>query len=153
MSPPERSGSYAIRYGGALACVVVALIARTQFASLTLRAPYFMTYVAVLVAARYFCRGPSILAVLAGTRGTRPLPRRGDWQRLTRFGIVTSRVVWIVAVSRRARADAERNAALAQERLAQLEIEAVRRAREERLSSQLRAIVESSEDAIVSKDL
>jgi PAS domain S-box-containing protein len=73
--------------------------------------------------------------------------------RLVLFLAISSLMIWVVEVLRRNKEIAERNALLAEERSVQVEHEAAQRAREERFSAQLRAIVESSEDAITSNDL
>jgi two-component system, chemotaxis family, CheB/CheR fusion protein len=153
MRPSERGSSQTARYGGAVGLLVAALALRLLFASIFDTAPYITCYVATLAAARYCGTGPAVLVLAAGAAASVALAHPFDSFRLLLFLIVNSLVIWVVDYLRRARAEAERNARLAEERLAQLQAEADRRAVEASRAAQLRAIVESSEDAIISKDL
>jgi two-component system CheB/CheR fusion protein len=153
MRRSERGTSTGVCYAGALASVAAALLVRVAFAPTLDRAPYATSYLAIVFAARFCGLGPSILAALSAAFGAMLLSPPYDWMRVGLFMVLAAVIIWTVEVLHRARSDAERSAALAEERLAQLEEEARRRAQEERFSSQLRAIVESSEDAIISKDL
>src|SRR6185369_7970954 len=141
------------RYGRALACIAAALLIRALFGHALLIAPYLPALLAVLAACRFWGLGPSVMAALIGAVGSTLIPPAIDAVRLAIFLAVCAVAIWIIESFRRARADAEHHARLAADRLAQLEIESEHLAREERLSAQLRAIVESSEDAIVSKNL
>ncbi len=152
MAASNRSGSIAARYGGALACAAAAVAARALLAPNLENVPYFGVFLAVLASVRYFGAGPALFAAAGGAFGS-ILLFPTNWSRLLLFLLSAALVIGVVETLRRARRDAEKNAALAQERLAQIEKETQLRAAEERLSSQLRAIVESSEDAIISKDL
>jgi PAS domain S-box-containing protein len=142
----DRATSVSVRYGGALALAVLALVLRAFLADYLVVVPYLFSYFAVLTAARYFGMVPSILVVVVGVIGIAPALPTMDWTRLILFVGLSALMISIVEVFRRARSEAERNARLAAERSKQLESEIVQ-------SAQLRAIVESSEDAIVSKNL
>jgi PAS domain S-box-containing protein len=136
-----------------VAVTAVAVGVRALFADALQSVPYVSAYVAVLAAARYFGLGPSLLVAVVGAAGCTLIPPVLGIGRLTLFLAVSALMIWIVEGFRRARAGAERNARLAADRLTQLEAEIVQRTQEERHSAQLRAIVESSEDAIVSENL
>jgi PAS domain S-box-containing protein len=153
MRPPERAGSTGKSYIGALACVATALAARAVFASLLAPVPYFTIYLGVLFAARYLGAGPAIVATVLGGVGTMILFPPAEWPRFALFMVIGALLTWTLETFRRARADADQSRALAEERLAQLEREASQRRTKERHSAQLQAIVESSEDAVISKDL
>src|SRR4051794_37278782 len=150
---PERASSVTTRYGGALACAAAALLVRGVLGSLLTRVPYFPAYIAILLSARYFGMRPTIIASVITGVGTALLSPPNDWARFLLFFVFASLAMWIVESFRRARAEAERSKALAEERYAQLQEQVDQRRKGERLSSQLRAIVESSDDAIISKDL
>jgi PAS domain S-box-containing protein len=143
--PADRASGRA-RYGGALLTAAAALAIRLFFGALLAPVPYFPAYFALLVASRYWGLGPSLLVVAVCGIGSTLLPPPVSVLRLAIFLATAGVLIWIVEIFRRARADAERNARLAEQRLAQFEAESA-------LSAQLRAIVESSEDAIISNDL
>src|SRR5436305_8971815 len=153
MRPLEGSVSAATRYAGALALEAAALVTRLAFPSLLDRAPYITSYIALVLAARYCGRGPSILTAMCAAVGASLLSHPFDRTRLLLFIISAGVLLWVVDAFRRARAESEKSAILAEQRLAEIERAAAHRAEEERISSQLRAIVESSDDAIISKDL
>jgi PAS domain S-box-containing protein len=115
--------------------------------------PFVSDYLAALASVRWCGSGPAVVTVLLCAAGAPLVAGQSAWVRLLAFVVVNLGMIWVVENFRRARARAEENAALAAERLKQLEVEASHRRREESLSAQLRAIVESSEDAVVSKDL
>jgi PAS domain S-box-containing protein len=115
--------------------------------------PFVADYFAVLAAVRWCGAAPAVLAMALCAIGSPLLAGRIEWTRLAAFIVVNLATVQVVEIFRRARSQAEENAALAAERLSQLEQQTAQRKREERLSAQLRAIVESSEDAVLSKDL
>ena len=123
------------------------------FPSLLDRAPYITSYLALVLAARYCGRGPSIVTAVCAAVGASLLSHPFDITRLLLFIVSAGVLLWVVDAFRRARAESEKSAILAEQRLAEIERAAAHRAEEERVSSQLRAIVESSEDAIISKDL
>ena len=141
------------RYIRAMICIAAALLIRALFGQELLLAPYLPAYLAVLAACRFWGLGPSVLAAVIGAVGCTLIPPRVAPGRLAVFLAVCAVAVWIIENFRRARAEAEHHARVAADRLAQLEIESEHLAREERLSAQLRSIVESSEDAIISKNL
>jgi two-component system, chemotaxis family, CheB/CheR fusion protein len=153
MRPSQQGTSEAARYGGAVCLLVAALAIRLLFPHVFGGTPFITFYVAILAAARYCGTGPAILALVGGGIAGATGGGTGIWLRLTAFLVVNSLLIWIVHVLRRSRAEALRNARLAEERLTGLQAEIVRRSEEERHSAQLRAIVESSEDAIISKAL
>jgi PAS domain S-box-containing protein len=153
MRPFQEGSSAAARYGGALLLLVAALGLRAGFAHVLNNAPYVTSYLAILVAARYFGTGPAVLVLAGGAFSATPMSAPAFWLRLLLYVVVNALVIWVVAYLRKARAEAERNARLAGERLLELQKEVARRTVEEERSAQLRAIVESSEDAIISKGL
>ncbi len=125
--------------------------------------PYLLQFLAVLLAARYLGFGPAVAGLVLGTSPlalgvefvARPPMAAGRrfWLALaTVYGVVIL-LIWILDRQRRMTLEARSASRLAAERLEQLSIEAEQREREQNLSAQLRAIVESSEDAIISKDL
>ena len=117
------------------------------------RFPYFTVLLAVLLGTRFWGAGPGVLVLLAGAAGAAAITGVWDSTNLLLLGILGSLSIWTVEKLRLAYADAERNAEIADERLRQLREETERRTREESISAQLRAVVESSADAILSKDL
>src|SRR5215471_15323962 len=150
----ERWSSLPARYGAALACAVAAFLIRAAMGhDLGSRYPNAASFVAVLVAARFLGTGPAVLVLAAALGDGYILGHRLDAFREALFAVTAGLAVWIVAILRSAKAKAEEQARLAAVRLDQLEREAAQRRQEERLSAQLRAIVESSEDAILSKNL
>jgi PAS domain S-box-containing protein len=141
------------RYTGALACVGIALAIRMAFNPwLGARFPLVAATVAIIVSARYFGSGPSIVGTIAGAVAGSLL---FDGQRLgpgnapaglVPYLVASVLAIWMMEALRQSRRHAD-------ERLAHLRAESTRREREQRFAAQLRAIVESSEDAIVSMDL
>jgi len=116
------------------------------------RFPLLTVTVAIIVSARYFGSGPSLVAMIAGAiagsflfEGRNPGPS-GESPGLVPYLVASSLVIWMMEALRQSRRHAD-------ERLAQLRAESARREREQRFAAQLRAIVESSDDAIVSVDL
>ncbi len=117
------------------------------------RFPYTTVVIAVLAAAPMAGAGPAAVVALGGGAALFYLVSDRDPVRFGSFLVVSALIIWVVAQLRRAYRKAADSARLADDRLEQLRDETMQIAREERLSSQLRAVVESSEDAIVSKDL
>ncbi len=115
--------------------------------------PYTTLVLAVLAAAPLAGAGPAALVVLVGGPALFFLIGAGDVARLASAVLVDGLIIWVVALLQRAHRRAAASAQVADQRLEQLRIETMQRAREEWLSSQLRAVVESSEDAIIAKDL
>ncbi len=155
MQPPSEWKSIPARYGGALVCAGASLLVRFAFSPLLeKRIPYAFTVVAVLICARYLGIGPGILsAIVGGAAATHffsgaPVPFPGSLgsASLGGYTLVCATVIWVVELQRRQHGRTEANALLASKRLEELH-------RETAVSTRLRAIVESSEDAIVSTDL
>lgn len=150
----RRRTSLSVCYTGAAALAVAAVGLRAALNPFLGNAfPFVADYLAVLAAVRWCGSGPAVATTLLCAIGSPLLEGGVDWVRLSAFLIVNLGVVRVVEIFQGARGRAEENAALAADRLSQLEEEAAQRRREERYSAQLRAIIESSEDAVVSKDL
>jgi len=96
--------------------------------------------------------GGGLAAYLFGPSGDQFLPTLGSIG-LPLYFLVAVVAIAVVDRQRRDRELAERNATLADQALQSLLAETEERERERRLSAQLRAIVESSDDGIFSKDL
>jgi two-component system CheB/CheR fusion protein len=133
--------------------VAIAVVARLALNPvLGTRLPLATVSVAIVVSARYFGAGPSIAALLAGAVAgfllfaDRSLGPNSDSTGLVPFLAVSLLVIWMMEALRRARLRAD-------QRLAQLNAESARLEKEQRFAAQLRAIVASSDDAIISKDL
>jgi PAS domain S-box-containing protein len=145
--------SESVRYAGALALVAAALAIRVAFNPiLGARYPLFTVTVAIIFSARYFGAGPSIAAAIAGALaqillfGDRRLGPSSESGGLIPYFVLSISATWMMEALRRSRRRAD-------ERLTQLNAESARREREQRFADQLRAIVESSDDAIVSANL
>jgi PAS domain S-box-containing protein len=110
----------------------------------------------VLVCARYLGFGPAVAGLLLA--GMLPIyTALGDgqagiglWFALALGYAVGLFLIWQL---NRVRLQVAESSRLAEERLQELDKEKLQREREERYSAQLRAIVESSDDAIISKNL
>jgi PAS domain S-box-containing protein len=142
-----------IRYAGALASVVIAVAMRLAANPiLGTRLPLVTVSVAIVISARYFGAGPSTLAMVAGAIAAmllfadRDVGPSSESTGLAPFLAVSLLVIWMMEALRRTRRHAD-------ERLAELNAESARRESEQGLAAQLRAIVESSDDAIFSEDL
>ena len=155
MKPPSEWKSFPARYGGAAAFAAVSLVVRLALNPLLqARTPYAFTLVAVLISARYLGIGPSVMTALAGGAGATYLfvanagPAPGSLFSVTAgsYLLICSAAIFLMELQRREHNRAEANARLASERLADLQ-------REMAVSTKLQAIVESSEDAIISKGL
>jgi PAS domain S-box-containing protein len=77
----------------------------------------------------------------------------GFWLGLAGWYAICAFLNWLIDRHALMGKKVENTTRLADRRLEQLNLEVAHREREERLSAQLRAIVESSDDAIISKDL
>jgi PAS domain S-box-containing protein len=116
------------------------------------RFPLLTVTIAIIVSARYFGSGPSILATIAGAISgvflfdSERLGPSNESIGLLPYLVASFLVIWMMEALRQSRRHAE-------DRLAHLRAETTRREREQRFAAQLRAIVESSDDAIVSIDL
>lgn len=149
-----RPQSSSVRYLCALGCTAVALGVRFAIDPFVgTRLPYAPAYLAVLIAARFFGVGPSVLTAILGWAGSSILTGITDWFQGIPYFVGSALVIWFIEVQRRGHAEAEENARIAEDRLRLLREESTHRAREERTSAQLRAVVESTADAIVSKTL
>ena len=142
------------RYLIAAALMVAAVSVRLALSPLIGKSfPYTTVVMAALASAPLVGTGPAMLATL-GTGGLLyALLGAGELPRLAAAVLISGLIIWVVALLQKAYREAAESARLADERLAQLRQEASQRAEEERQSSQLRAIVESSDDAVISKDL
>jgi PAS domain S-box-containing protein len=159
-----RSLSTQQRYLAALALVAIATAVRWSLNPLLGHSYfYLLQFLCVLVAARYFGFGPAITSLILGSSPIllrivfipRPPARSGPryWISIGVVYCLSALLVWILDRQRRMRGEVETTTRIAGERLEQLTIEMAQREREQRFSAQLHAIVESSDDAIVSKDL
>ncbi len=155
MLPPSEWKSLPARYGGALACAGASLLVRFALSPLLeKRIPYAFTVVAVLICARYLGTGPGILSAIVGGAAAAhffagaPVPFPGSLGSVSvgGYSLICATVIWVVELQKRQHRRVEANACLASKRLEELR-------RETAVSTRLRAIVESSEDAIVSTDL
>lgn len=149
MQSPSEWKSRPARYGGAAICIAASLLIRVLLNPvLGAGYPYVVTVLAVLVSARYFGVGPSTLGALAG--GVAVTYLAGGHSLLTLvfalYLLVCAAAIALMETQRHDQRRAAESARLADRRLAEL-------AQEQGLSASLRAIVESSEDAIISKDL
>jgi PAS domain S-box-containing protein len=123
------------------------------------RIPYLLQFIAVLVAARYFGFGAALVGLAVATVQPvyRALSTGTDSLRFwLALGISWSfciALIWLLDRHRRMSGAVADSTRLAEERLKELARERSQREREERYAAQLRAIVESSEDAIISKTL
>src|SRR5689334_3792039 len=127
MRPLEGSSSAATRYAGALALVAAALVTRVAWPSLLDRAPYITSYLALVLAARYLGRGPSIATAVCAALGASLLTHPFDLARLLLFVVSAGVLLWVVDAFRRARAESEKSALLAEQRLAEIEKAAAHR--------------------------
>jgi PAS domain S-box-containing protein len=148
------------RYGGAVVCVAAATILRMLVNPfLGSRNPYSAAFLALLVAARYLGTGPSIVVGAAGgVIANYMFAGQGrhfqmDGLVLGFYVIASIVAIWLLEVQRRERVKAEENARLASERLTELQQAIAARDSQQALTAKLHAIVESSEDAIISKGL
>jgi PAS domain S-box-containing protein len=135
-----------------LACAIAALAIRALFAPSLAVAPFLTSTLAVIAVARYLGARAAVFTIAICCAGS-ALLWPVDWLRFATFAAVAAVIVWVIESIRIAHEYAERNAELAKNRLAQLQEEIAKRADEERISAQLRTIVETSDDAVISKNL
>jgi PAS domain S-box-containing protein len=121
-------------YSGAALCTAISLGIRWLLNPLLgSRNPYTILFLAVLVSARYCGLGPSILCAVGGGMAATYLFASDVGVLVPLFFLLTSgAAMWVIELQRRERRVAEENA---------------------RTAARLRAIVESSGDAIISKNL
>ncbi len=125
------------------------------------RSPYFTVFIAVLLVARFWGAGPGLLVALAGALGSnrmlapagRPFAAIPDSVGLGVFTFSCVCAVWMIALLRRSYERAAESARLADIRLAELRERSAEREEQRKLSALLTALVESSADAIFSKNL
>ena len=142
------------RYLIGVALTAASVLARVALAPvLGSHFPFTTVVLGVLAAAPTAGEGPAALVALVGGPLLYYFAKDRDPLRFGGALLICGLIIWVVAQLRRAQRRASASAQLADERLEQLRVQTARRAREERLSAQLRAVVEFSEDAIVSKDL
>ena len=162
MKSPGEWKSAAARYSAAAAFTAISVLLRLALTPLLqTRVPFALTLVAVLMITRYFGVGPAILAALAGGAVCShfflgvdvAFPSAMISINTTSYLLISTAAIVLMAMQRREHDRAEANARLASQRLADLQRETAERERQQGLSRKLHAIVESSEDAIVSKAL
>ncbi len=154
--------STAGRYGAALLLTAGSILLRFALNPLLqAKVPFALTLVAVLVVTRYFGIGPAILAALTGGAACSHLflaagvtfPGAMISVNTSSYLLISTAAIWLMEMQRREHNRADTNARLASQRLADLQRETAERERQQEVSRKLQAIVESSEDAIVSKSL
>ncbi len=123
------------------------------------RNPYFTAVLAVLIVARFYGFGPSVLTAIGGAFGTlwllkppaQPLLASPDSIGLGVYFLFCSFVIWIIALLRRAYRAAAESARLVDQRLSELRQRNAEREGQQKVSALLTSIVESSADAIISR--
>jgi PAS domain S-box-containing protein len=160
MAVAPTSYSRLTRYCLAPACVAAVVLLRWSLTPIVgTQFPYLFQVLAVLFCARYWGFGPSILGLAVAL--VSPVIRAADsgrgaggyWVTLLVVTAFCVFICWLLDRQSRMRTEVANTSLVARQRLDQLAIEVAQRQREEKLSAQLRAIVESSDDAIVSKGL
>lgn len=156
--------SLPVRYSLALVLVGAAVLVRSSLDPVLGRYfPYLFQFLAILLAARYLGFGPGLVAIGGAIAlpvynvvvYSRPRPSNSIlyWVTLSVACSVCALLSWLLAHHGQMRSQVEDTSRLAEERLEQLTAEVAHRRREEELSAQLRAVVESSDDAIIAKGL
>ena len=149
------------RYGAAAICLGVALLLRLALTPvLGSRSPYATSLIAVLIVARFCGVGPSIFTAVGGAFGAVWILKPSalafwaafDPISLVVYSIACFFAIWLIALMRTALEHAADNARLADQRLAELRQRTLERVGQQKASAQLTAIVESSADAIISKN-
>jgi PAS domain S-box-containing protein len=149
-----RTTSTAVRYSGALALILGAVLVRAALSpELGSRFPNAASFVACVVAARFLGLGPALFVIAAAVADAFLFGHHPEAGRELLFLVMCAVAVWIVEILRRATVKAEQQAKLAADRLEELERAWAQRQEEEARSAQLRAIVENSDDAIFSEDM
>jgi PAS domain S-box-containing protein len=158
--PAPRLWSASIRkYFASLGLVALSMAARLALDPLMgTHYPYLLQFVTVLGCAWYFGFGPAIAGMVLATlpslyTGLTVESSVRYWVALPVVCGVAVLLVWLIARQRRLLNQTELSAQFARERLEALTAEKSEREREERYSAQWSAIVENSEDAIISKNL
>lgn len=154
--------SFTTRYGAAALSLLAALLVRVGLRPLLgARNPYTTVFLAVLIVARYWGAGPSLFVAVAGGAAATLLIASPDHAfapsvdgvGLGFFLLACCFAIWVIELLRRARDRADQSARIADERLAELQRHSEERDRQQKLSALLTAVVESSDDAIISKNL
>src|SRR5581483_1573469 len=123
------------------------------------KTPYAISFIGVMFTARYFGLGPSMFSAITGGIASTWLFVGADLTRSTAgvplisYVVLCAVMIWLMEQQRREHIEARENARLASERLKELQRETAERERQQGVSAKLQAIVESSEDSIVSKNL
>uniref|UniRef100_Q01U21 histidine kinase n=1 Tax=Solibacter usitatus (strain Ellin6076) TaxID=234267 RepID=Q01U21_SOLUE len=123
--------------------------------------PFLLQFCAMLAAARFLGFGPGLAALLTAlspslyvlekhSQPELPVARLLGFSGAVLFCLF---LVWLLDRQGRMRVEVQRSTRLAEERLEVLSIEVAQRERDQEFAAQLRDIVESSEDAIISKDM
>ena len=123
--------------------------------------PFLLQFCAMLAAARFLGLGPGLAALLTAlSPGLYALALHSQSESPAASFVGFSGtlllclfLVWLLDRQGRMRTDVLRSTRLAAERLEQLSVEVAQRERDQEFAAQLRDIVESSEDAIISKDM
>ncbi|HJT90130.1 MAG TPA: PAS domain S-box protein, partial [Bryobacteraceae bacterium] len=148
------------RYGLALLYAAAALLVRFALNPvLGERFPNTTIFIAVLLAARFLGPGPSVLLTVVGAFAASYLFLRENWLPtqdslgFSLYFIACSAAIAMIDLQQRARRAAEESARLSGRQLQTILEQISEREQQEHFSAQLRAIVESSDDAIISEDL
>jgi len=149
------------RYAAALLCLIMALALRWALNPLLgPRNPYITVFIAALLVSRFWGFGPGLTVAIAGSAVAMRLfdPQHSlslipDSIGLGLFLISTLCAIWVIELLRRSSERASRSAMLADQRLKELRDRNAERERQQKISALYTAIVESSADAIISKNL
>ena len=147
------------RYAIALGLAAVAIVLRMALDPfLGKQFPYLLQFIAALAGAWYAGFGPAIAAIVLAAlpslySGAKVQNSAEHWVALPLVLGFSVFAAWLVARQRHLKDRMESSMRLARERLDRLIAAQTRRGRDERHAAQFQAIVESSEDAIISKDL
>ena len=154
-----RTYSAPARYAAAVGLTGAAMLLRHVLDPvLGTQYPFFLQFCAMLAAARFLGFGPGCAALLTALspslyifiRHAQPAPPIARFVGALLFCLF---LVWLLDRQGRMRAEVMRSVHLAAERLEQLSIEVAHHERDQEFAAQLRDIVESSDDAIISKDM
>ncbi|HEY1497854.1 MAG TPA: PAS domain S-box protein [Candidatus Solibacter sp.] len=123
--------------------------------------PFLLQLFAMLAAARFLGFGPGLAALLTAlspslyvlVRHAQSEPPMARFVGLSGALLFCLFLIWLLDRQGRMRAEVMHSARLAAERLEQLSLEVAHHERDQEFAAQLRDIVESSDDAIVSKDM
>ncbi|MCU1233211.1 MAG: sensor hybrid histidine kinase [Candidatus Solibacter sp.] len=152
------------RYGVALLLVGAAILIRYALHPLMGdRFPFLIQFLTTLAVARFIGFGPAMAGFLlalapsifrmAFVGAQPPAAINRFWLTISGAGVFGTVLIWLLDRQANMGEQVASTRQLAAERLEQLSIEVAQREHEQAVAAQLRAIVESSEDAIISKDL